>query len=117
MSGYGRAMAQAPTEIAGDLTPIRVYIGDTPYVICVGDAGGGMARVSVNGEYCAITRDGKWAGPPIPYLPGMELTVVFITGKGHSRELRTTLPGPGPARVRIRLDTVRTVAVGVNRAV
>jgi hypothetical protein len=24
----------------------------------------------------------------------MTVTVIFITGKGHSRELRTTLPGP-----------------------
>jgi hypothetical protein len=87
-------MAEPPTEIAGDLTPIRVYIGDTPYVICVGDAGAGMACVTVNGEDCAITQDGKWASPPIPYLPGMALTVVCITGKAKSRELRTTLPGP-----------------------
>jgi hypothetical protein len=87
-------MAQAPTEIAGDLTPIRVYIRDTPYVVCVGDAGAGMARMTVNGEYCGITPDGKWASPPIPYVPGMALTVVFITGKSESRELRTQLPGP-----------------------
>jgi hypothetical protein len=87
-------MAEAPTEIAGDLTPIRVYIADTPYVVCVGDAGAGTARVTVNGESCAITRDGKWATPPIPYLPGMALTVVFITGNGQSRDLRTKLPRP-----------------------
>jgi hypothetical protein len=62
-------MAEPPTEIAGDLTPIRVYIADTPHVICSGHAGRGMARVSVNGEYCAITRDGKWASPPTPTCP------------------------------------------------
>jgi hypothetical protein len=32
--------------------------------------------------------------PTNPYLPGMNLTVVFITGKGESRELRIKLPGP-----------------------
>jgi hypothetical protein len=87
-------MAGALTEITGGLTPIRVYIADTPHVLCVGDAGAGMARVNVNGEYCAITRDGKWASPPIPYLPGMALTVVFITGKGEARQRHTKLPGP-----------------------
>jgi len=31
---------------------------------------------------------------PRGYLPGMPLTIVCITGKGESRELRTNLPGP-----------------------
>ena len=80
-----------PIEVQGDFTPVRVMFGGVPHVVCVGDAGTGVARVTVNDHYCEPGR-GLWASPPIPYAPGMVVVVVFTDGQGRDREVRAELP-------------------------
>jgi hypothetical protein len=82
-----------PIDVRGDFTPVPLLFGGVPHVACVGDAGSGVARVTVNGHYCEPGR-GLWASPPIPYAPGMEVVVVFTDGRGRDREVRASLPGP-----------------------
>ena len=82
-----------PIDVRGDFTPVRVLFGGVPHVVCVGDAGGAVARVTVNGHY-REPGDGLWASAPIPYAPGMEVAVVFTDWRGRDRSLRAKLPGP-----------------------
>ena len=82
-----------PIDVRGDFTPVRVMFGGVPHVVCVGDAGGGVARVTVNGHYCE-PGGGLWASAPMPYTPGMQVVVVFTDGRGRDREVRAELPGP-----------------------
>ena len=55
--------------------------------------GGGVVRLAVNGHDCAMER-GRWVSPPLPYTPGMEVTVRFINSTGRNTEVKATLPGP-----------------------
>jgi hypothetical protein len=90
-------MNEPVPEVLGDFIPLRVTFDREPHVICVGHAthniGPDVARVQVNGHYCGII-EGKWASPPIPYYPGMKVTVKFIDGQGDSKTVDTVLPGP-----------------------
>ena len=99
----------APIHAHGEFTPVQVTFGGRPYVICVGDAGSRVARVTVNGHYCEPGQ-GLWASPPIPYAPGMEVAIVFTDSRGRDREVRAELPGPdglGPVFGRVGLRTRR----------
>jgi hypothetical protein len=86
-------MNEPVPEVVGDFIPVRVTFDREPHIICVGDAGGGVARVAVNGHNCGMHR-GRWASPPIPYAPGMKVTVKFINGEGEGKEAHAELPGP-----------------------
>jgi hypothetical protein len=91
-------MSGKPIQIGGDFTPIRLDYGGQLFMTLVGDAGG-MERITAtilnNQQYhCGIAEDGKWASPPMPYAPGLNVKVVMIDNTGKSHEIRTTLPGP-----------------------
>lgn len=87
-----RASIEVP-EVVGDFIPLRVTFDSVPHVICVGWPAENTASVEVNGHRCAL-HDGKFASPPLPYHPGVEITVRRTNHQGKTREFRTSLPGP-----------------------